>query len=225
MPRLKKGQKPMGVLIVTCDDRTKERLKLAAEHFGLSMSCLTRLLINSHLPDNTTLRERIEKFPTGVSWMPDMEPKEPPDNIKVDRKEPVNIDWESVKKWWNQEVRILLSKPKITQLSITRKAKVKRRILEDPDILDKIKEEAHFVGRFFMESNSWGGFDWLFKSKSNADKFLEGHYRARISKDTPEVPAVWSVPSWFPKDWRQNASFRKKALELGCKPKQLEEGE
>jgi hypothetical protein len=157
--------------------------------------------------------------------MPDMEPKEPPDNIKVDRKEPVNIDWESVKKWWNQEVRILLSKPKITQLSITRKAKVKRRILEDPDILDKIKEEAHFVGRFFMESNSWGGFDWLFKSKSNADKFLEGHYRAKISKDIPEVPAVWSVPSWFPEDWRQNASFRKKALELGCKPKQLEEGE
>lgn len=207
--------------LFTFDHETKERLRLTARLYGLSMSQVLRHLVRSHCPSLEEAEKRLLKHPTGVTFLEDPDAKHPPNLEKLaSKKDGVRVDYDSVRKWWNADVSVLLNKPKIKAFSPTRKAKVKKRIRDNPAVLDEIREEAHKIGKFYYNATSWGGFDWLFRGEGNVQKFLEGNYREE-DMHVDNVPSFWQAPAWFPESWQKKPAYRKMAMAVGCPPEQL----
>ncbi len=209
--------------LICMDDPTHDRLRLTSQYYGMSMSKILSGLVQAHLPEAQKLQQKMDANPLGVLRfeLHDENPVPPP-NLKKDKKDPpLTVDYGSVKKWWNDTVRHRLQKKKLLYLSERRKAWVRQRIMDNPNVLEQIAEEANHVSKWFLEAQNFGHFEWLFKSEGNLHKFLEGIYRDPSNIPQPTLEATWEPPAWFPEDWRTQPKFRKIAIETYHCPSEL----
>jgi hypothetical protein len=72
--------------------------------------------------------------------------------------------------------------PKVTELSSSRKKKMKRRLEEHPDLSwwEEVFRKANEVSFTGKDGSEWGpNFDWLVENDKNAVKVIEGNYERR----------------------------------------------
>jgi hypothetical protein len=87
-----------------------------------------------------------------------------------------NIDWGAVLTVWNEEIAPTWSLPVLRKLTEDRKAKIRRRLLEFPNLWEELRAEIPKM-KEELALSGWLNLDWIIKSENNLTKLLEGNYR------------------------------------------------